>query len=143
MADFEYRQAQEIRDAFARHGVRYLFLGKSGAILLGFPDTTQVVELFSMKSSENGRAMVDALREMGFTLTEAETDEVVRGKDFVQLRNVHSTSISSLRQTVSRISKLHGNATSMSRAFPYATRMTSSRAKKRPTARKIENRCLA
>ena len=30
---FEYRQAEEIRDAFARHGVRYLFIGKSGAIL--------------------------------------------------------------------------------------------------------------
>ena len=35
-AKFEYAQAEEIRDAFARHGVRYLFLGKSGAILLGF-----------------------------------------------------------------------------------------------------------
>jgi hypothetical protein len=34
-AAFDYRQAEEIRDAFARHGVRYLFIGKSGAILLG------------------------------------------------------------------------------------------------------------
>ncbi len=41
MAAFEYRQAEEIREAFARHGVRYLFLGKSAAILLGYPDTTQ------------------------------------------------------------------------------------------------------
>ena len=41
MAAFEYRQAQEIRDTFRRHGCRYLFIGKSGAILLGFPDTTQ------------------------------------------------------------------------------------------------------
>jgi hypothetical protein len=41
MGAFEYRQAEEIRDAFSRRGVRYLFLGKSGAILLGFPDTTQ------------------------------------------------------------------------------------------------------
>jgi hypothetical protein len=32
MGAFEYRQAQEIRDTFARHGVRYLFIGKSGAI---------------------------------------------------------------------------------------------------------------
>ena len=39
MAAFEYRQAEEIRDIFQRRGVRYLFLGKSGAILLGFPDT--------------------------------------------------------------------------------------------------------
>lgn len=41
MGAFEYRQAEAIRDAFKRCGVRYLFLGKSGAILLGFPDTTQ------------------------------------------------------------------------------------------------------
>jgi len=32
MAAFEYRQAQEIRDALARHACRYLFIGKSGAI---------------------------------------------------------------------------------------------------------------
>ena len=31
-AKFEYAQAQEIRDAFARHAVRYLFLGKSADV---------------------------------------------------------------------------------------------------------------
>lgn len=56
MGAFEYRQAEEIRDAFTRHGVRYLFLGKSGAILLGFPDTTQDADLFLDKSELNGRA---------------------------------------------------------------------------------------
>jgi len=35
MPAFEYRQAEEVRDAFSRHGCRYLFIGKSGAILLG------------------------------------------------------------------------------------------------------------
>ena len=35
MAAFEYRQAQEIRDVFARYGVRYLFIGKSGAMNAG------------------------------------------------------------------------------------------------------------
>jgi hypothetical protein len=30
MAAFEYRQAEEIRDTFAKHGVRYLFMGESG-----------------------------------------------------------------------------------------------------------------
>ena len=58
---FEYAQAEEIRDAFARRGVRYLFLGKSGAILLGFPDTTQDADVFVQKSKENGDAMVGAL----------------------------------------------------------------------------------
>ena len=36
MGEFEYRQAEEIRDAFARHGVRYLFLGKSAQFCWGF-----------------------------------------------------------------------------------------------------------
>ena len=87
MGAFEYRQAEEIRDAFARHGVRYLFLGKSGAILLGFPDTTQEVLVFLDKSVENGQAAAAALRTLGFSLTDAQAAEIQRGKDFVQLKN--------------------------------------------------------
>ena len=87
MAAFEYRQAQEIRDALARHGVRYLFIGKSGAILLGFPDTTQDADLFVERSAENGRALAAALKELGFALTETQESEIERGKDFVQLKN--------------------------------------------------------
>ena len=52
MATFEYRQAEEIRDAFAKHGVRYLFIGKSGAILLGYDDVQQNVEVYVEKSSK-------------------------------------------------------------------------------------------
>ena len=87
MAAFEYRQAEEIRDVLERHGVRYLFIGKSGAILLGFPDTTQDADLFVEKSAANGRAMVGALRELGFAVTADQAEEIVRGKDFVQLKN--------------------------------------------------------
>lgn len=87
MAAFEYRQAEEIRDVFARHGVQYLFLGKSGAILLGFPDTTQDADLFVAKFPENGVRLAAALRELGFALTEQHEREIVRGKDFVQLKN--------------------------------------------------------
>jgi hypothetical protein len=87
MGAFEYRQAQEIRDVFNRHGCRYLFIGKSGAILLGFPDTTQDADLFVERSEENGRALVVALRELGFVLTDTEAGEIARGKDFVQLKN--------------------------------------------------------
>ena len=87
MAAFEYKQAQAIRDAFARHGCRYLFIGKCGAILLGFPDTTQDAYLFLEKSPGNGKAAVGALRELGFALTENQAQDILRGKDFVQLKN--------------------------------------------------------
>ena len=87
MGAFEYRQAQEIRDAFSRHGVRYLFLGKSGAILLGFPDTTQDAHVFLEKTVQNGRSAVAALRQLGFDLTAEHTLQIEQGKDFVQLKN--------------------------------------------------------
>ncbi len=87
MPAFEYRQAEEIREAFARHQVRYLFIGKSGAILLGFPDTTQDADLFAERTAENGRALAQSLRELGFALTDAQASEIERGKDFIQLKN--------------------------------------------------------
>ena len=87
MGAFEYRQAEEIRDAFSRQRVRYLFLGKSGAILLGFPDTTQDADLFVERSPQNCQALIVALREVGFQLTEEQAAEIARGKDFVQLKN--------------------------------------------------------
>ena len=87
MAAFEYRQAEEIRDALARYGVRYLFIGKSGAILLGYPDTTQDADLFVERGLENGRALAIALREPGFELGASQAAEIERGKDFIQLKN--------------------------------------------------------
>ena len=87
MAAFEYRQAQEIREAFDRHGCRYLFIGKSGAILLGFPDTTQDAHLFIEKTPGNCRVLVSALRELGFAVTDEQAADILRGKDFVQLKN--------------------------------------------------------
>ncbi|HWO26883.1 MAG TPA: hypothetical protein VNO30_49475 [Kofleriaceae bacterium] len=100
---FEYAQAEEIRDAFARQGVRYLFLGKSGAILLGYPDTTQDADLFVEKSPANGAAIVAALDALGFELTDSERAEIQRGKDFIQLKNGHSRSAT--EQTSSRANR--------------------------------------
>jgi len=87
MAAFEYRQAQEIRDVFCRHGVSYLFIGKSGAILLGYPDTTQDADLFVERTEANCEALYRALVELGFVLTAAQAAEVRQGKDFIQLKN--------------------------------------------------------
>ncbi len=86
MAAFEYRQALEIRDAFDRHEVKYLFIGKSGAILLGFPDTTQDADLFVKKSLENGERLVQGLRDLGFRLSDDQAQEIRRGKDFIQIK---------------------------------------------------------
>jgi len=86
MATFEFRNAEELGQALKNHGVRYLFFGKSGAILLGYSDTTQDVDLYVDKPQENCEKLVAALLELGFRLTEGEQEEIRRGKDFIQLR---------------------------------------------------------
>ena len=50
---FQPQQAQEVATAFAKHEVEYMFIGKSGAILLGYPSSTQDVDLFPKKTEEN------------------------------------------------------------------------------------------
>lgn len=84
---FEFKQAEEVRDVFKRFGVKYLFLGKSGAIILGYPDTTQDADVFVEKDRQNGKALVKALQLLGFNLAEGMEKDIVRGKDFIQLRN--------------------------------------------------------
>lgn len=87
MRAFEYRQAEELRAAFAQHEVKYLFIGKAGAIILGFPDTTQDVDVFPLKDAENGRRLAAALRDLGFDLSPEREAEIVRGKDFVEIKD--------------------------------------------------------
>lgn len=84
---FNPLQAQEVARAFNDAGVEYLFIGKSGAILLGYPGTTQDVDVFPAKSSENGERMVKALLELGFVLDDNTRAEIIRGKDFIQLKD--------------------------------------------------------
>src|SRR6266851_3939185 len=80
-------QAQQVAEAFAKHQVDYMFIGKSGAILLGYPGTTQDVDVFPRKDAENGRRIVAALSELGFVIDCVLEAEIIRGKDFVQIKN--------------------------------------------------------
>src|SRR2546422_6973539 len=84
---FNPAQAQEVAAGFAKHQVDYMFIGKSGAILLGYPGTTQDVDVFPRKDDKNGRRIVAALNELGFLIDSLLEAEIVRGKDFVQIKN--------------------------------------------------------
>jgi len=83
---FSYRLAERLASAFSKNGVEYLFIGKSGAILYGFPDTTQDVDIFPEKDPENGKRIVVALRELGFEVDSQLEKAIVEGKDFIQIR---------------------------------------------------------
>jgi hypothetical protein len=85
--EFRPLQAEEIARAFSGEKVDYLFIGKSGAILLGYPGTTQDVDIFPARSPENGRRIVAALRKIGFEITPELEREIVAGRDFVQIKS--------------------------------------------------------
>ena len=84
---FQLQQAVEVAQAFSRHEVEFMFIGKSGAILLGYPSTTQDVDLFPKKDSKNGERIVQALRELDFEITDEISTNIINGVDFVQLKN--------------------------------------------------------
>ena len=143
MAAFEYRQAEEIRDVFRAHLVRYLFIGKSGAILLGFPDTTQDAYLFVQRSPENGKALVGALRHLGFTLTDQQAGEITRGKDFVQLKNgPFDLDLVFAPDGIERFEDAWRRRVDVE-DFPSATSTTLSPARRPATGRRTVSPCLA
>jgi hypothetical protein len=84
---FSPAQAQEVAGAFATYQVDYMFIGKSGAILLGYPGTTQDVDVYPRKDPENGQRIIDALKDLGFILDDSLRDDIIRGKDFVQIKS--------------------------------------------------------
>jgi len=83
---FEPEQARAIARAFEAEQVDYLFIGKSAAVLLGFPAMTQDVDVFPARTAGNGARLVRALRTVGFDVTQDLEQAIVQGKDFVQIK---------------------------------------------------------
>ena len=83
---FTPAQAEELAEAFTREGVDYLFIGKSGAILLGYPETTQDIDIFLPRSRENAERVLRALRSLGFDLDAASTVSILTGSEIIMLK---------------------------------------------------------
>jgi hypothetical protein len=79
-------QADELATAFAEERVDYLFIGKSAAILLGYPDTTQDVDVFLPRSRENADRVLAALAKLGFILDPATTISVITGTEIILMK---------------------------------------------------------
>ncbi|HSH39390.1 MAG TPA: hypothetical protein VK993_11445 [Chthoniobacterales bacterium] len=84
---FTPAQAEELASAFAEEAVDYLFIGKSGAILLGYPDTTQDVDIFLPRSRENAARVLNGLRALGFELDPALTVSILAGSEIVLMKH--------------------------------------------------------
>ena len=75
-----------ITEVFAKHKIRYLFIGKGAAILYGYPGTTQDIDIFPEKTEANCKNLLDALKQLGFEMDEELEEAITSGKDFIQIR---------------------------------------------------------
>ena len=64
-----------------------LIIGQGAALLLGFPGTTQDVDIFLPKSRENSERMIRALRRLDFPLEWVHLMTILTGSDVVILRD--------------------------------------------------------
>lgn len=83
---FSFAQAVRIAQAFERRRVRFLFL-QSGPPEAPFPEFEECADLYLKKSPENTRALLAALRELGFPVEPEREEEILRGKEVVYLPN--------------------------------------------------------
>ena len=83
---FDARSLEKLTKIFARNKVSYLIIGKFGAIIYGFPDTTQDIDVFPEKTVGNGRRIAASLTELGFAIDSPLEKAILEGKDFIQIR---------------------------------------------------------
>ena len=83
-----YRAAdvERVRVLFEKHKVEFMFIGKGAAIIQGFSDTTQDIDIYPMKEAENNRRLVEALRELGVEMDAQVKAAILAGKDFIQFK---------------------------------------------------------
>jgi len=79
-------RAKKLVEVFKKHDVEYLFIGKFGAILYGYPGTTQDIDIFPSKERSNCKRLGIALKELGFDLGGELEEAILAGKDFIQIR---------------------------------------------------------
>ena len=70
-------RARKVAEIFKEYGVAYLFIGKFGAILYGYPGTTQDIDIFPLKEKLNCERLVNALIGLGFQIGRASCRERV------------------------------------------------------------------
>ena len=135
-AAFNYSQAERTNAILNKHRVRFVFFGKSGAILLGFSDTTQDVDIFPSKERQNCKRLIAALSE----LKTRKRRRLQKERISFSFETVPSISTSFLRRMELNRLMTFGAIESWSKGFRLQTSTISSRANGRPGGRETKSR---
>lgn len=64
--------------------VEYMIVGGASAVIQGFNITTQDIDLYFDKTTENKEKLKKALKKLGFKLSKKDVENIDKGKDFIQ-----------------------------------------------------------
>lgn len=64
--------------------VEYMIVGGASAVIQGFNITTQDIDLYFDKTTENKNKLKKALKKLGFKLNKKDVENIDNGKDFIQ-----------------------------------------------------------
>jgi len=78
------KNISKVSKIFKKLKIEYMFIGKGSAIIQGFPDTTQDIDIYPKNEIENNKKIVKALKKLKFNINEKTETEILRGKDFIQ-----------------------------------------------------------
>lgn len=84
--NFTLADAHHLAAALHAEKVEYLIVGQGAAILMGFPGTTQDVDLFLPISRDNAEALIRALRRLEFPLEPVHLVPILMASEMVILR---------------------------------------------------------
>lgn len=117
-------------------GVRYMVVGMSAAIMQGVPGTTQDIDLWFERWSDDG--VVEAVRSAGGVLSWRSTPPVIAGPGMLEAVDV-VMSCSGLKsfaeEYVRVVSMVHGPSGVVVPVMPLSRVLTSKRAANRPKDR--------
>ena len=88
------KNLERLRDALAARGVDYLLIGRGGAIVQGYADTTQDIDLFVDRTADNAGRLIEALKDSGLVDIDEKTEAAIRqGKDFIQIEGAAAVDV--------------------------------------------------
>ncbi len=75
-----------VRDIFNKNNVEYMIIGRGAAIIQGYSDTTQDIDIYPNNDVKNKTKLLKSLIELGFDVEGNRGDDILKGKDFIQFK---------------------------------------------------------
>lgn len=79
--------------ALKKYNVEFMVIGGIASVIQGFNHTTQDIDIYPKKNTENNKNLIKALKSLKFKLSKKDEENILRGKDFIQFDDPYEIDI--------------------------------------------------